>query len=85
MKPKGNRKHAGGVDYVKRVNYMKRASQRFLAGTKFRSPVEAVEAGARSLAEWAELLAEEREAEAEQGRSEREVTRRSRLERPAAN
>ena len=64
---------------------MKRASQRFLAGTKFRSPVEAVEAGARNLAEWAELLAEEREAEAEQGRNEREMTRRSRLERPSAN
>jgi hypothetical protein len=46
---------------MKRTSYMKRASQRFLEGTRFRSPVEAVEAGVRSLIDWTQLLAEERE------------------------
>ena len=53
---------------MKRINYMKRATQRFLAGTKHRSPVEAVEAGVRSLTDWAEMLAEEREFETETNR-----------------
>ena len=53
---------------MKRINYMKRATQRFLAGTKHRSPVEAVEAGVRSLTDWAEMLAEEREFETEANR-----------------
>jgi hypothetical protein len=53
---------------MKRINYMRRATQRFLAGTKYRSPVEAVEAGVRSLTDWAEMLAEEREFETEANR-----------------
>ena len=53
---------------MKRINYMRRATQRFLAGTKHRSPVEAVEAGVRSLTDWAEMLAEEREFESEANR-----------------
>jgi hypothetical protein len=48
---------------MRRTSYMKRASQRFLEGTKFRSPVEAVEAGVRSLLDWTQLLAEERDLE----------------------
>jgi hypothetical protein len=48
---------------MRRTSYMKRASQRFLEGTGFRSPVEAVESGERSLSAWTELLAEERERE----------------------
>jgi hypothetical protein len=48
---------------MRRTSYMKRASQRFLEGTKFRSPVEAVEAGARRLIDWTQLLAEERDLE----------------------
>jgi hypothetical protein len=48
---------------MRRTSYMKRASQRFLLGTKFRSPFEAVEAGVLSLTHWAEVLAEERERE----------------------
>jgi hypothetical protein len=42
---------------------MKRAAKKFLLGTKFRSPVDAVENGVRTLAEWAECLANEREIE----------------------
>jgi hypothetical protein len=53
---------------MKRINYMRRATQRFLSGTKYRSPVEAVEAGVRSLTDWAEMLAEEREFETEANR-----------------
>ncbi len=56
---------------MKRTNYMKRATQRFLEGTKFRTPVEAVEAGVRSLGDWADMLAEEREAETLQNSMER--------------
>ena len=48
---------------MRRTNYMKRASQRFLEGTTFRSPFEAVRAGVRSLVDWTQLLAEERDAE----------------------
>ena len=48
---------------MRRTNYMKRASQRFLEGTTFRSPFEAVQAGVRSLVDWTQLLAEERDAE----------------------
>ena len=61
---------------MKRTSYLKRASQRFLAGTKFRSPVAAVEAGVRTLEAWAETLAEEREAETQHALEHR-ASRRS--------
>jgi hypothetical protein len=48
---------------MKRTSYLKRASKRFLDGTKFKSPVAAVEAGVRTLESWAEILLEERENE----------------------
>jgi hypothetical protein len=57
---------------MKRTNYMKRAAQRFLTGTKFRTPVEAVEAGIKSLGEWADILQEERELEVSNGESRRQ-------------
>jgi hypothetical protein len=66
---------------MKRINYMRRATQRFLAGTKHRSPVEAVEAGVRSLTDWAEMLAEEREFETE---ANRDASKRSRNSMVAA-
>jgi hypothetical protein len=56
---------------MKRTNYMKRATTRFLEGTKFRTPVEAVEAGVRSLGDWADMLAEERELETLQNSQDR--------------
>jgi hypothetical protein len=41
----------------------KRAAKRFLQGSRFKTPYEAVEAGARTLEEWSRLLLEEREIE----------------------
>lgn len=46
---------------MNRLVYIRRASRRFLSGTPYRSPVEAVEHGVRSLEEWAKVLNEERE------------------------
>jgi hypothetical protein len=46
---------------MRKINYMKRAAKRFLAGTTFRVPVEVVEAGVKTLTEWVDILAEERE------------------------
>jgi hypothetical protein len=40
--------------------YWKRASKRFLKGTPFKSPCDVVNAGARTLGEWAQVLEEER-------------------------
>lgn len=48
---------------MKQAGYLKRATKKFLYGTKFRSPVEAVEAGMRDLGEWADTLTNERELE----------------------
>ena len=48
---------------MKQAGYLKRATKKFLHGTKFRSPVEAVEAGIRDLGEWADTLTNEREME----------------------
>ena len=48
---------------MRRTSYLKRASRRFLEGTKFKTPYQAVEAGACSLTSWSRLLAEEREVE----------------------
>ena len=46
---------------MKHLNYITRASRRFLSGTPYRTPVDAVAHGARSLEEWAKVLNEERE------------------------
>jgi hypothetical protein len=46
---------------MRKINYMKRAAKRFLAGTTCRIPAEAVEAGIKSLTEWVDILSEERE------------------------
>jgi hypothetical protein len=40
--------------------YYKRASKRFLTGTRFKNPCDAVEAGAKTLLEWTQVLEEER-------------------------
>jgi hypothetical protein len=48
---------------MKRISYLKRASKRFLEGTKFKSPIAAVEAGVRTLESWVEILVEECENE----------------------
>ena len=46
---------------MKHFNYITRASRRFLSGTPYRSPVDAVAHGVKSLEEWAKVLNEERE------------------------
>jgi hypothetical protein len=40
--------------------YYKRASKRFLTGTRYHTPCDAVEAGAKTLLEWTQILEEER-------------------------
>ena len=42
---------------ARRSAYWTEARDRFLAGTRFRSPVEAVESGARSVQDWCDVLA----------------------------
>jgi hypothetical protein len=48
---------------MRRLSYFKRASRRFLNGTRYRTPAEAVEAGSRTLEQWVSMLSEERELE----------------------
>jgi exonuclease VII large subunit len=43
--------------------YYKRASKRFLAGTRFKTPSDAVSAGVKTLLEWTQILEEERTLE----------------------
>ncbi len=45
---------------LKSMSYTRRAAWRFLDGLPYRSPIDAVQAGARSLVEWCEVLREER-------------------------
>jgi hypothetical protein len=46
---------------MRRVNYMKRASRKFLEGTRYRTPADAVEAGVKTLTQWVDALNTERE------------------------
>ena len=55
--------------------YLKRASKRFLAGTRFKAPVDAVLSGARALSDWATTLTEERELERERQKTIRSARR----------
>jgi hypothetical protein len=66
---------------MRRTSYLKRASRRFLEGTRYKTPVEAVEAGARTLAEWADTLGEEREIENEYLKERSQNRRRTYEER----
>jgi hypothetical protein len=47
----------------KKHTYIDRARGRFLEGTPFRYPVDAVDAGVKTMAEWCDLLLEERQAD----------------------
>jgi hypothetical protein len=40
---------------------MRRASKKFLEGTRFRTPADAVEAGVKTLTQWVDALNAERE------------------------
>jgi hypothetical protein len=63
--------------------YYKRASKKFLAGTKHNTPCEAVESGTKTLLEWSNILEEERHkdllvrVEVQQRRQQRLLTSRS--------
>ncbi len=48
---------------MRKLSYMKRAAKKFLEGTRFRHPIEAVEKGVRTLEEWVDCLNAERELE----------------------
>ncbi len=50
---------------MKKTSYLKRATKRFLEGTACKSPIEVVELGLKSLGDWADTLALERELEQE--------------------
>jgi hypothetical protein len=69
---------------MRRADYWKRASKQFLTGTRFKSPCEAVEAGARTLEEWARMLQEERELEF-QHRAVRAMAHNPRIKHRFAN
>ncbi len=60
-----------------KLSYLRRASKRFIQGTGKRTPWEAVEAGLRSLTDWAQVLDEERERDVLEAR-ERSLRRRTR-------
>jgi hypothetical protein len=48
---------------MKKTSYLKRAAKRFLEGTNCKSPIEVVELGLKTLSDWADTLAIERELE----------------------
>jgi hypothetical protein len=48
---------------MRRSDYFKRASKRFLEGTRCTCPCDAVESGRRTLEQWAAILSEERDIE----------------------
>ena len=50
---------------MNRKNYMKLANRRFLEGTRYKAPIQAVEAGVRTLEEWTDVLNQEREAQSD--------------------
>ena len=56
---------------MRRISYMKRAARKFLEGTRFRTPVEAVEAGVRTLTHWVDTLNLERERDKLEGADDR--------------
>jgi hypothetical protein len=51
--------------YIEKYQYLKRAQKRFLAGTNCKTPELAVVLGERSIEQWADLLREELEEQAE--------------------
>ncbi len=68
---------------MRHLSYLKRASRRFLEGTRCRTPVDAVTSGRRSLEEWAHILAEERDLALQGQLGRRPKHRRSRSGRAA--
>ncbi len=57
---------------MRRCAYYKRAAKKFLAGTRFKSPFEAVMAGVKTLEDWADMLTLERKIEDQYNQERRE-------------
>jgi hypothetical protein len=57
---------------MRRSAYYKRAAKKFLAGTRFKAPFEAVMAGVKTLEDWADMLTLEREIEEQYDQERRE-------------
>ncbi len=57
---------------MRRSAYYKRAAKKFLAGTRFKAPFEAVMAGVKTLEDWADMLTLEREIEDQYDQERRE-------------
>ena len=57
---------------MRRSAYYKRAAKQFVAGTRYKAPFEVVSAGLKSLEDWADLLALEREIEDQYDNDRRE-------------
>lgn len=69
---------------MRKSSYMKRAAKKFLEGTRFRHPIEAVEKGVRTLEEWVDCLNAERELEREMLSAGRGSRTARHTERPQA-
>lgn len=57
---------------MRRSAYYKRAAKQFVTGTRYKAPFEVVMAGFKSLEDWADLLALEREIEDQYDQERRE-------------
>jgi hypothetical protein len=68
-------------DFMRRSAYYKRAAKRFLADTRFKAPFEAVMAGVKTLEDWADMLAFEREIEEQYDQERREKRKQRHLGR----
>ncbi len=64
---------------MKKTSYLKRAAKRFLEGTSCKSPIEAVELGLKTLGDWADTLAFERELEQDKSEPRRSKTPKQHL------
>jgi hypothetical protein len=64
---------------MKKTSYLKRAAKRFLEGTSCKSPIEVVELGLKSLGDWADTLALERELDQENREPRRSKTQKQYL------
>ena len=62
----------GGVTVNKQDPYFQAVAKKFLEGTNFRAPVEAVESGERTILEWCDML---EKARAESGDAAKLLTR----------
>lgn len=63
------------------TKYLKRAKHRFLQGTRFRTPYDAVESGKRTIEDWLSILCDERETYFAQQRALADLRKPSRAPR----